>query len=217
MAWEPDYVTEDEFKTYVKIATDDESDNTYIALDITAASRAIDRCCSSRPNGLGARRQFGKVASSTARYYTPRWDRDQGRWVIEIDDLAVGTGLVVEIDQDNDDVYESTVTDYVLRPRDAIANNRPFTQIAVGVGSAVQPIDWPDSARVTTDQWGWSAVPSTIKRACLLQTHRFNKRRVSPFGVKGSPQKGTQQSLMDQVDADVEQMLAPYIKIGWTP
>lgn len=217
MAWEPDYVTEDQFKAYVKIELDDEADNTFIAADITAASRAIDKCCSNRPNGLGARRQFGKVAASEARYYQPRWDRDQGRWVVEIDDLAVGTGLAIAVDLDNDDVYESTVTDYVLRPRDAVVNNRPFTQISIGIGSAVQPTDWPDSVRVTTDQWGWSAVPATVFRACLIQTHRFNKRRVSPFGVKGSPQKQTQQSLMDQVDADVEQMLAPYIKIGWTP
>jgi hypothetical protein len=208
MAWEPDYITTDEFKTYVGIELNDTTDDVYIALDITAASRAVDACCSYRANGLGARRQFGHTDAPESRYYTPRWDIDQARWVIEIDDLMSVTGLAVTVDLDNDDVYESTITNYTLRPRDALANNRPYTQISVGTNSTVHPYSWTDSAKVAANTWGWTTVPSVVKRATLIQAHRFNKRRVSPFGVKGSPQKQSQQSISDQLDADIEQMLS---------
>lgn len=218
MAWEPDYITVDQFKDYVKIKQEDTTDDAFIALDIAGASRSIDACCSNRQNGLGAFRQFGKSDTPLTFYYTPRWDADSARWVIETDDLISDAGLVLEVDQDNDDIYEAAITDYVLRPRDAPSKNRPYTQISIGINSSVQPYEWPDSARVTTNQWGWSAVPDVIVRATYLQAHRFNKRRVSPFGVKGSPQKQTQQNILAEVDADVEQMLRTYnmIKLGWT-
>lgn len=218
MAWEPDYCTTAEFKNYVGIESTDNTDDVFIALDITAASRAVDACCSYRANGLGARRQFGKTDAPESRYYTPRWDINQARWVIEIDDLMDITGLTVAVDMGNDDTYESVITNYVLRPRDALANNRPYTQISINPNSSVQAYAWRDSAKVTANVWGWSAVPSIVKRATLLQAHRFNKRRVSPFGTKGSPQKQTQQTIVDQVDADIEQMLMTndLIKLGWT-
>lgn len=219
MAWEPDYITTTEFKNYVLIELGDTVDDTFVALDITAASRAIDKFCSTRPNGMGARRQFGKVSGTQTRYYSPRWDRRQARWVIEIDDLASATGLVVECDQDNNDVFEATITNYVLRPRDALVNNRVFTQISVGISSAVQPFEWPDSVRVTSDQWGWPAFPDVVRRACLLQTHRFNKRRTAPFGIAGAQQNNSEVYKMDRVDPDVEQMLSAnqMIKMVWTP
>lgn len=222
MAWEPDYITATEFKNYVRIELNDTVDDIFIALDITAASRAVDKCCSTRHNGLGARRQFGKVDVPEARYYTPRWDAKQARWVIEIDDVINATGMVVSVDLDNDDVYEGTITNYVLRPRDAAVNNRPFTQISVGINSNVQPIYWTDSARVTTDQWGWSStnplVTGVVKRATLLQAHRFNKRRTAPFGIAGAAQNNSEVYKMDRVDPDIEQMLYTQnlVKLSWT-
>lgn len=218
MAWEPDYVTVQEYKDFMKI--NDDKDNSLIARAITAASRAIDRYCSERPNGLGAKRQFGKVGATESRFYTPRWDCKQGRWVIEIDDLASAVGLVVAIDLDNDDVYEATITNYVLRPRDAIQNNRPFTQISVGINSAVQPFEWPDSARATSDQWGWAAFPTTVVEACLLQTNRFHKKRLAPFKETGSGSSGTSETMNKtsarELDSEIKTMLDTYIKLAWT-
>ena len=68
MAWEPDYVELADFKDYLGMDADDTSDDTILGLDISAASRAIDRCCSNRFNGMGARRQFGKLAAPAAFY-----------------------------------------------------------------------------------------------------------------------------------------------------
>lgn len=219
MAWEPSYVTDNEFKSYIKIELNDTADDTFIALDIAAASRAIDKCCSSARNGLGFRRQFGQVAAPEVRYYTPRWDSDLMQWVIEMDDLMDSTGFTVEIDTSNLNNYDQTVSSsfYVFRPRSAAALLRPWTQLAILATSSVQPTYYKDSAKLT-GRWGWSAVPDVIKRATLIQAHRFNKRRSAPFGVAGSPQRQTETSILDQLDPDVEQMLISndFIRLGWT-
>lgn len=222
MAWEPDYVTRDQFKNYVKIDLNDTVDDTFIDLDITSASRAVDQHCSIRKNGLGARRQFGQVAAPEARYYTPRWDNDLIKWVIEIDDLMDITGLTIAIDLDLDDIYESPLTQYILRPRDALQRNRPYTQIAIAKQSNIQPASFVDTAKVIA-RYGWTSVLSVVTRATLIQAHRFNKRRVSPFGTAGSPQKNTEDSIKkhgmnSDVDPDVAQMLetADLVKLGWT-
>lgn len=217
MAWEPDYLTLSEFKNYIRItAPNDNIDDAVLPWAITAASRAIDKCCSERKNGMGARRQFGKVDALESRYYTPRWDQNLLRWVIEIDDLYDSAGLLVEIDTGNDDVYGEFITDYVLRPKNALAQKRVYTQIAVSTRSNIQPVYFPDSARVTTDKWGWSAFPVTIKEGAAIQGHRFAKRRQSPLGTTGSPQKGTEQKVIEDVDPDIELMLKSYVKLGWT-
>lgn len=218
MAWEPDYITDDYFKEYVGIELADTSDDDFIAVDISAASRTVDRCCSNRYNGLGAFRQFGKLAAPAAFYYTPRWDVQQMRWVIEIDDLMDVTGLTIAVDTTNQDTWNQPITSYALRPRDALSKGRPYTQIAISSGSSVQPTYFPDSAKVT-GLWGWNAFPETVVRATAIQAHRYNKRRVSPFGIKGSPQRQTQQIISEEIDADVATLLtqAGLVKLGWTP
>jgi len=215
MAWEPDYITAVEFKHYTKIENSDTVDDAEISFAITAASRAIDKCCSERFNGMGAKRQFGQVAAPEARYYTPRWDNDLIGWVIETDDFDDPTGLTVQVSAGGNDVYNGTITDYVLRPKNAIADKRVYTQIEIASVSNVQPIFFRDSAKITV-KWGWTTVPTTIKTATLIQSHRFTKRRQSPMGVTGSPQKGTEAKLLEEVDADIALMLTDYIKLGWT-
>jgi hypothetical protein len=214
MAWEPDYITETEFRNYIK---DNSSDNAAeIAEAITSASRAVDRFCSVRPNGMGARRQFGQMAAPVAFYYTARWDTDLMKWVIEIDDLMDTTGLVISVDNDRDGIYESTITDYTLRPQDAIARGRPYTQIAVSNNSSVQPTFFVDGVK-GLGRWGWSSHPATVELGTKIQAHRWYKRRVAPYQVSGSPQKGTAQTQpMNEVDPDIGIMLEPYIKSGWT-
>lgn len=216
MAWEPDYATIAQYKDLMKVK--DDKDDLAIGRAITAASRAIDRYCSERPNGLGGRRQFGKVDAPEARYYTPRWDRKQARWVVEIDDLISAVGLTVAVDLDNNDIFESTITNYVLRPRDAAVNNRSYTQVSIGIGSAVQPYSWPDSIRLTTDQWGWASVPTTVVEATLLQTNRVHKKRLAPFKDTGNASSGTTETIniIHKLDPEIETMLDTYVKLTWT-
>lgn len=213
MAWEPSYVTRDQYKVYARIDPDNTEDDTSIDFALAAASRAIDRFCSQN-----VPRQFGLVASSEARFYTPRWDDSQGRWVIEIDDLSVSTGLVVEVDTTNDGTYDSVVTDYVLRPRNALQNNDVFTQISIYPQSNVQPTRFVDSARCTTDKWGWTTPPTTVQMATFMQVNRVHARRDAPFEETGAPTRGTRVSvnLIEKLDPDIELMLERYVKLGWT-
>lgn len=214
MAWEPDYVTLAEFKDYFNI--DDNEDDLRIPFAITAASRAIDSYCSNRRNGVGFRRQFGLATAAENRYYTARWVASRAQWVIEIDD-TFSAAPTVAIDLNRDAVYESSITAIEMLPKNAAANQKPYTAIAVRQTSSIQPSYWPDACRVF-DQFGWTTSPTTVKTATLIQSRRFHKRIVAPFGVKGSPQKGTEQSILDKLDSDVEFMLSSngLIRLGWT-
>jgi len=215
--WEPDYVTLAQMKVYLGIETLDTADDIAIGYDITAGSRSVDLVCSTLHNGLGAKRQFGLVDSAEARYYTPRWDSKLLAWVVEIDDLSATTGLAIQVAPGNTRSYTETITDYIPRPMNALVHKRVYTQLLINNTSSVQPDYFEDSVKITSDKWGWAAVPSVVIRATFIQTHRINKRRTSPLGKSGSPQKGTQQQLLEDIDPDVIEMLKSYVKLGRTP
>ena len=93
MPWAPDYVTLQEMKNHLRLT--DTVDDLEIALDITAASRAVDRA---------TLRQFGLVAAPEVRTYTAWWDKRRCKYVVDIDDLMTAVGLVV--------ATTATITDY---------------------------------------------------------------------------------------------------------
>ena len=86
MPWAPDYVTDEDLREYLRV--DDFDDDAQGALAITAASRAIDAHCN---------RQFGLVAAAAERVYTAWPDYERRQWVVDIDDLATTTGLVIVV------------------------------------------------------------------------------------------------------------------------
>lgn len=197
MAWAPDYITASELKSYLRINDTDDDDE--LALAVTASSRAID---------LDTHRQFGSVSPAEQRFYTGRWDRRAARWVVEIDDLMTVTNLSAII-VDSEGVTLGTVDSSVLEPRNAAAKGRPWTQMLIRPNSAYKPTGARDEVAVTA-LWGWTAVPTTIKQATLLQASRFFARRNSPYGVAGSPDDGSEMRLLSRVDPDVAVTLAPY-------
>jgi len=219
MAWEPDYVSVADFKSFTRIT--DNLDDPHIARAITSGSRAIDKYASCLKNGLGYRRQFGLCDAPEARYYTPRWDTDQARYVVEIDDLMTQVGLVVKFDLDSDNVYETPCTAFILRPKDAVNRGYPWTQIAILSTSGAQPNSaLKDSVEVTA-RFGWTAIPVPIQEATLLQAHRILKRRLSPLGVQGSNQTGSassETSVEDDLDADAMNIVkSRYRRLARTP
>lgn len=198
MAWRPDYATATELAEFVRIT--DSLDEAQLSLAVAAASRAIDDA---------THRQFGLVDAPENRYYTAGWDRLRHRWVVPIDDLMTEVGLLVAYDADDDQTYASTITNYQLRPLNAAADGSPWTEIVVRPGSAVQPGTVEGGVRVTA-RFGWSAVPDTIKQACLLQASRLLSRRDAPFGVAGSPDAGSEVRLLARLDPDVAVSVTPY-------
>lgn len=193
MAWAPDYVTASDLKGYVRI--DDTDDDAFVALAVTAASRAVDRATN---------RQFGQVGSAEERLYTARWDRQRRRWVVEVDDLMTEAGLTVT-------VGAAAVATFDLEPRNAAQKARPWAQIAFTADSEALPSAAPHEVAVTA-QWGWTTVPDTIEQATLLQATRLFTRRGAPFGVAGSPEMGSEVRLLAKLDPDVAVTVGPYIR-----
>jgi hypothetical protein len=197
MVWQPIYATDGELRSQVRIG--DVADDAQIALALATASRAIDARCA---------RQFGRVAVAEAREYTPRWSRSRSGWRVPIDDLTTSTGLVVKVDQDGDDTYETTVTGYRLRPYNAAASGWPWTELLIP-STAVTSVAGTGSVQVTA-RWGWPGVPDAIRQACLLQASRLLARRDAPFGVAGSPETGSEIRLLSRLDPDVAVAVEPY-------
>jgi hypothetical protein len=187
MAWEPEYITADELKAFVRV--DDATDDAQVAFAIAAASRAVDYTC---------KRQFGQVASAEARVYVASSDGS-----VEIDDLMDDTDLAVVVDGN-----ELDAAAYSLRPFNAAATGRPWVRLAVIPESLARY-----GIEVTvTGLFGWADIPVAVKQATLLQASRLLARRDSPFGVAGSPAIGSELRLLDRVDPDVAVTLRTYMR-----
>jgi len=197
MAWAPDYTTLARFKSFLRVT--DIDDDVQLAVDITTASRAIDKACC---------RQFGVLTAATEWTYTARWDRHRNSWMVSVDDFATVTGLVVKVDG-------VVTTDFVKEPVRAVDKGGVWTQLRLpaaaigGVYSATSPLD---NVKVTA-LWGWSAVPVSVENACWLQAARFAARRDSPYGIAGSPAEGSEMRLLATVDPDVRVSLGPYVRL----
>lgn len=184
MAWAPDYVSADELAEYMRIG--DGGDAIELAVAATSAARAVDDHCN---------RQFGLVAAPEQRFYTAWPDYERGRWIVDVDDFMITTGLAILIDG-------VALTDYDKEPINAAAEGKPWTRLAVKSASAVQPTG-EDHEVAATVRWGWTTVPVPVRQASFLQGSRFHSRRDSPYGVAGSPQAGSELRLLSKLDADV--------------
>ena len=189
MAWAPDYLTLVQGKAFVRV--DDTVDDTEIATAITTSSRSIDDHCN---------RQFGVVNAVEQRVYRAYYNYERTRWVVAIDDLQTAVGLVVMADG-------AAITDYVLEPRNAVAEGKAWTRLVFGTSVAL--VDDDVSA---TALWGWAlGFPVPVVQAAKLQTSRLLSRRDSPYGVAGSPADGSEVRLTARVDPDVAVALR-----GWS-
>jgi len=193
MTWAPDYAARADLAAYARIT--DAVDNDQLDLALTAASRAVDQF---------TRRQFGLLSGVEARIYTAVWDAYRCRWVVVIDDLMDATGLTVTMPT-------GTVDLYAKQPANAAQWARPWTRLVVDKAAAFSPTGAEGEVTVTA-KWGWTAVPTTVKQATLLQASRVFARREAPFGVAGSPDMGSELRLLEKVDPDVAVMLIPYVR-----
>jgi hypothetical protein len=188
MAWAPDYVDLLETKAYLRVPGDDTADDGWIADLITAASQAVNARC---------HRQFG-TAVATRVYEAAEAVPDimvPGTWLLVVDDIrpdaadTIVTVGGVQLDP----------AGYVLLPRNAPADARPYTTLRLGVQPA-------GDVAITTG-FGWPQVPKQVRTACLVQIARWHVRRESPYGIAGSPDLGSEQRLLAKLDPDVAVML----------
>jgi hypothetical protein len=186
MAWAPDYATTAELRAYATRSTET-VDDVELALAVTAASRGVD---------WATHRQFGSVAAEE-RTYPARYERRRGRWLVEVDDLMTTVGLVVAGVAYSAELHQ-------LEPVNAPQRGRPWEVIVL--------TSWPGDDPIVEAAWGWTAVPSPVKNATLLQGSRVFSRRTSPHGIAGSPELGSELRLLAKLDPDVAVMVAPYVR-----
>jgi hypothetical protein len=196
MAMYPDYVTSAQLKAQLRIT--DTADDAAVAIAVTAASRAIDH---------STNRQFGLNGSAVARVYT--WERTyiDGLPAVEIDDVMTSAGLVVKLDQAGQGTYGSAITSVDPWPWNASADGKPWTHLVFRAYASAFPTPFSQGVQVTAN-WGWTAVPSIVQEACLIQAARFFVRRDSSYGIAGSPETGTEMRLLERLDPDVALMLS---------
>jgi hypothetical protein len=197
-----DYTTLAELKAHLRIT--DTTDDAILAVHITAASRAVDQF---------TYRRFGQSASATARVFTADGGKTLGDEFLALDDIQTTTGLVVKSDTAGDYTYATTLvlgTDFDMYPADAPDLGVPWTGIVMRRTATALPTH--RAGMQVTASWGWTAVPSVVEIATLIQAARFFVRRDSAYGVAGSPDLGNELRLQSALDVDVQVALQSVLR-----
>lgn len=171
------YVTAVQLKAYLGIT--DSTDDTAITDAVNSITEEIDEYCG---------RQFNLATSATARVYEPRSHR-----MIEVDDIASTSGLVVKVDTAGDGTYATTIAaaNYQLRPLNGVVDGRtgwPYTQIEAI--NYCWPTCWQIAPIQVTAIWGWAAVPKAVILAAYIAGNESFGMRGARFGVANYDQWG---------------------------
>ena len=169
----------------------------FLELAIESASRQIDAACE---------RVFYQSDAET-RYFTPR-----DSFVTEIDDLRTLTTLKTSSDADeNFDVTWET-KDYQLEPLNGQAGGIDFPSTRIrAVDEYLFTVVGQEATVQVTGDWGWDAVPTQVKQACLILSARLFERRNSPLGIAGFSDVGA--VFVSKFDSDIDKLLMPFKKV----
>lgn len=156
----------------------DNTDNDALQSCLDAADQLIN-------NYVDTKVGFG-VTSSQTRYYTAtRWD------FVLTDPIVTVTTLATDIDGTGSYSQTWTANDYVLAPRNASLNSRPYTEIDVSPFSG-GTLNFPTSylGVKVVGTFGWPSVPAAVKQAALIQSGAIWASRTAPFGAIGGETLG---------------------------
>ena len=177
----------------------DTVDDTLLEIAIESASRAID--------GHTHRNFFVAGTVATARVFAAT--NSDFVWV---DDFASTSGFALATSDNLDAVYSTTwgTADYQLEPLNGVSDgvSWPYTRIR-STGNKGLPYGSSLAGVQVTARWGWSAVPTAIKQACIILAGRQFKRYDSPLGVAGFGDLGAMR--VSRVDPDVATLIEPYV------
>jgi len=197
------YCTQNQLKAFVGIPTSDSQDNDLLDDAVNAASRQIDAFCG---------RQFYQDGSTSARkFFTDDLYR------LRVDDISTTTGLVVKYDDDDDGVYEETVSssDYQVLPINGVVGGiqgNPFYIIElISDGNHEWPLDYSSNrprAEITA-KWGYASTPEQIRQATLMLASELFAMRNAPLGVAGVGDFGV---VNVQQNREVTRLIAPFRK-----
>jgi hypothetical protein len=175
----------------------DTVDDALLELAVESASRLVDSY---------TQRYFYNAGTAT-RLFVPL-----DNYVTEIDDL-ISLSVLETSDGDNFGTTWAT-KDYQLEPLNGNVDgltNHPATRIRAVDDYLFNVLDKEATVRVT-GVWGWSAVPTAIKQATVIQAARIFKRNDSPTGIVGFGDMGAIRVGV-QLDPDVKHLIDVYRKV----
>lgn len=189
------YVTTQELADWLRIP--DPGDDPQLDSAAGAAEAMIDQYC-------------GRTFTAAGTVATARTYNTGDRYIIDVDDFAVTTGLVIKTDEDGDGTFETTwtSTDYQVEPLNNITKSWPVWRIR-----AIGDYRFPPAgeARVeVTARWGWAATPDPIKTATMIEAARIVRRREAVFGVIESPSGVGADRLFPALDPTARVLADPY-------
>lgn len=193
------YATLNELKSALRIQ--DSVDDGLLELALESASRLVDEY---------TMRYFYNGGTAT-RVFVPSDD-----YTVALDDAISISAVAVStlLNKTFDQVW--TANDYQTEPLNGVVDGLsgwPITRIrAVGVYEFPYDSDYNVASVQVTGVWGWSAVPTAVKQATIIQAMRIFKRLDSPLGVISSPDTGFFR-VSSRIDPDVAQLLNSYRKI----
>lgn len=190
------YASTSQIKAALRIA--DSVDDSLLSMAGSAASELIDGYCG---------RAFGTVTE--ARYFA-----SDDALVLQVDDIATTSGLVIQTSDFDPPQWEVTwqASDYQLEPLNGKSEGLPWAYTRVrAIGDYLWPGLVGEIGVKITATWGWPTVPSTITQAAVIQASRIFKRLDTPLGVTFG-ELGSVRVTSRQLDGDVAQLVAPYVR-----
>jgi hypothetical protein len=185
------YATLAEVKSALRLT--DNADDALIEQAIEGASRRIDGYCN---------RWFYKTNATAVKLYPATL------YQVGTDDIATSS-ITLKIDSASDGTFATTWTQnqqYQIEPLNAVITGNPYRRI-VAINGYQFPIAIDKPLVQVTAQWGWNAVPSDIKQACILLSIRGFARLNAALGVVGFADMAVQ---VRAVDPDVRDLLHTY-------
>jgi hypothetical protein len=182
-------------KSSARIA--DNVDDAMLELAVESASRLIDSY---------TQRYFYNAGTAT-RLFAP-----QDSYVTETDDLITLTTLQTSDGETFDTTWQAK--DYQLEPLNGVVDGLtgyPATRIRAIDDFIFTHLTGEATVRIT-GVWGWSAVPTAVKQATVIQAARIFKRNDSPLGIAGFGEMGAIR-VGTQLDPDVKQLIEAYRKV----
>jgi hypothetical protein len=192
------YMSLAEFKLQIGIASADTTDDSALQSCLDAADQLIN-------NYVDSKVGFG-VTSSQTRYYTAtRWD------YVLTDPIVTVTALSTDINGTGTYSQTWSANDYVLAPRNAALDSRPYTEIDVSPfsgGLLNFPTGYLEVKVVGT--FGWPSVPAAIKQAAGIQAGAIFSSKTAPFGIVGSSDLGGVLTMRSALHPEARILIEPY-------
>jgi Phage gp6-like head-tail connector protein len=192
------YASLNDLKSALRIQ--DGVDDSLLEIALESASRLIDEY---------TMRSFYNAGTAT-RVFVPSDDD-----CVPIDDAVSISSIAVSTLMNKTFDQTWATTEYQTEPLNGIVDGLsgwPITRIR-SIGIYEFPYDDDDEVATVqiTGVWGWSAVPTAVKQATIIQAMRIFKRLDSPLGVISSPDTGYFR-VSSRIDPDVAMLLNSYRK-----